>query len=116
MGDRLQASTPPPTLLSRNTSFSSMSLISSHERRVVNPFISSTFKDFFSERDHLVKHIFPELNSLCREHRTYFAPVDLRWGINKQDAKASQALRLCLELCLESQPFFICLLGERYGW
>ena len=49
------------------------------------PFLSSTFVDFQEERGHLVKKIFPALNTLCQEKRTYFSPVYLRWGITSKE-------------------------------
>ena len=81
-----------------------------------NPFISSTFRDFQAEREHLVKKIFPKLSDECSARGTYFAPVDLRWGLTKQAAESGQVVRLCLDYVNDCRPFFICLLGERYGW
>ena len=84
-------------------------------REPVRPFISSTFVDFEEERDHLVRRIFPQLNSLCHNRGTYFAPVDLRWGINEEQAQSGHVISLCLDYINQCTPFFICLLGERYG-
>ena len=81
----------------------------------MRPFISSTFKDFEEERDHLVRRIFPQLNSHCHTRGTYFAPVDLRWGINEAQAQSGHVVTLCLDYINQCTPFFICLLGERYG-
>ena len=88
----------------------------SAERLPCRPFISSTFKDFKAERDHLVKRIFPQLDDECHARGTYFAPVDLRWGLTKQAADSGQVVKLCLDYVNECRPFFICLLGDRYGW
>ena len=84
-------------------------------REPVRPFISSTFKDFHEERDHLVRRIFPQLNSLCHNRGTFFAPVDLRWGINEEQSQSGHVISLCLDYINQCTPFFICLLGERYG-
>ncbi|XP_072180512.1 tetratricopeptide repeat protein 41-like [Diadema setosum] len=81
----------------------------------IQPFISSTFLDFQEEREHLMRYVFPQLNSVCHARGTYFAPVDLRWGINDEQAQSGNALALCLEYVNRCSPFFIGLLGERYG-
>ena len=62
-----------------------------------------------------MKKVFPSLDALCHERGTYFAPVDLRWGINDAQVNAGHVIRLCLDYIVKSSPFFICLLGERYG-
>lgn len=84
-------------------------------RKPVRPFVSSTFTDFEQEREHLVKYVFPQLNSLCHQRGTYFAPVDLRWGISEDQSHAADVVSLCLDYIKHCHPFFICLLGERYG-
>ncbi|XP_033647263.1 uncharacterized protein LOC117306832 [Asterias rubens] len=84
-------------------------------RQPIRPFISSTFVDFFEERDHLVKRVFPQLNSLCHERGTHFSPIDLRWGINEEQSQSGNVVSLCLDYINSCSPFFICLLGERYG-
>ncbi len=42
--------------------------------------------------------------------------IDLRWGITQQQAENDQVLGLCLRQIDECRPFFIGLLGGRYGW
>jgi tetratricopeptide (TPR) repeat protein len=84
--------------------------------RTVRVFISSTFKDMQEERDYLVKQVFPELRKRCRERAVEFVEVDLRWGVTEEQANRGEVLPICLreiELC---RPYFIGLLGERYGW
>ena len=81
----------------------------------VRPFISSTFKDFAAEREELVKHIFPRIAGLCARRDAEFAPVDLRWGITGDQSNTGQVIRLCLENIAWSAPWFLCMLGERYG-
>ena len=56
--------------------------IQSNELRV---FISSTFRDLQEEREHLIKKIFPEIRSLCRERGITFTEVDLRWGLTEEE-------------------------------
>ena len=86
------------------------------ENRQVRVFISSTFRDMQVERELLVKKIFPELRARCRERRVEFMDVDLRWGITEEQAKRGEVLPVCLAEIENCQPYFIGLLGERYGW
>jgi len=84
--------------------------------RVVRVFISSTFRDMQAERDILVKKVFPELRERCKERRIDFLGVDLRWGITEAQAERGETLPVCLEEIENCRPYFIGLLGERYGW
>ena len=43
---------------------------------------------------------------------TYFAPIDLRWGINKNQSQEGRVISLCLDYIQNGAPYFICLLGE----
>ena len=85
-------------------------------QRVVRVFISSTFRDMHAERDELVKFTFPELRRRCRERQVEFAEVDLRWGILEEEKAEGKVLPICLEEIYRCWPYFIGLLGERYGW
>jgi nephrocystin-3 len=84
--------------------------------RVIRVFISSTFRDMMQERDLLVKEVFPELRRKCAKRFVTFTEVDLRWGITEAQANEGQVLPLCLAEIDRSRPYFIGLLGERYGW
>lgn len=88
--------------------------------RLVRVFISSTFRDFMGERDELVKRVFPELRSRCKDRFVEIVEVDLRWGITEDQSREGATLKICLQeidRCRPSAPvFFIGLLGERYGW
>lgn len=42
-------------------------------------------------------------------------PVDLRWNEESFYTNHLNVLRQCLDAIKECSPFFICLLGERYG-
>ena len=98
---------------------------SPRRQRVVRVFLSSTFRDFIEERDVLVKRVFPELRRFCRERFVELIEVDLRWGITAQQAERGEVLPICLKeisRCKPSGeheadlPFFVGMLGERYGW
>jgi hypothetical protein len=84
--------------------------------RQIRIFISSTFRDMQAERDHLVKFIFPQLRKLCEERGVAWSEVDLRWGITSEQSAEGQVLPICLEEIQRCRPYFIGLLGERYGW
>ncbi|PAA78573.1 hypothetical protein BOX15_Mlig012051g3 [Macrostomum lignano] len=87
----------------------------------VRIFISSTFKDFFAERESLVKRVFPSLREWCEKRRIALYDYDLRWGVPK-DSTSSEAVRTCLELLDRCQTeaggrvFFLGLVGDRFGW
>lgn len=84
-------------------------------RKIINPFVCGTFRDFHAERDFLEEEIFPKLNSLCRERGLSFQPVDLRWNSKQGQGTSEQILRVCLDNVERCAPYFICLLGDRYG-
>jgi tetratricopeptide (TPR) repeat protein len=90
--------------------------------RTVRVFLSSTFRDMEVERRHLINTIFPVLRSKARVRKVELTEVDLRWGITDSDAQSGNTVRLCLneiDECRrksEELPFFIGLLGGRYGW
>jgi nephrocystin-3 len=84
--------------------------------RTVRVFISSTFRDMQAERDWLVKRVFPALRQHLEPQRIHLVDIDLRWGITRQQADNDQVLGLCLQQIDECRPFFLGLLGGRYGW
>ena len=84
--------------------------------RTVRVFVGSTFRDMHAERDYLVKVVFPALREELEEHRVHLIDIDLRWGITQEQADNDQALDLCLQQIDECRPFFVGILGERYGW
>jgi hypothetical protein len=69
-----------------------------------------------AERDELVKFTFPELRRRCRERAVEFVEVDLRWGITDEQKSEGKVLPICLAEIDRCRPYFIGLLGERYGW
>ena len=81
-------------------------------------FISSTFRDMQAERDHLVTVVFPELRELVEPLGLEVFDVDLRWGAPAKDANGETAnsWQYCRQWIDRVEPFFICILGQRYGW
>jgi len=82
----------------------------------IRVFVSSTFRDMQAERDHLIKFIFPQLRSLCEARGVTWGEVDLRWGITDEEKAEGKVLPLCLNEIQRCRPYFIGMLGERYGW
>jgi tetratricopeptide (TPR) repeat protein len=68
------------------------------------------------ERDYLVKFTFPQLRKLCERRGVVWGEVDLRWGVTDEAAAEDRVLPICLEEIRRCRPYFIGLLGERYGW
>ena len=79
-------------------------------------FISSTFGDMHAERDYLVKRVFPQLQEWCEQRRLHLIDVDLRWGVTESAATSRNAVKVCLDFIDRCRPFFLCFLGQRYGW
>jgi uncharacterized protein DUF4062/AAA ATPase-like protein len=86
------------------------------EQRVVRVFVSSTFRDMHAERNELIKRTFPQLRKLCAERGVTWGEVDLRWGITEEQSQRGEVWPICLAEIQRCRPYFIGLLGERYGW
>jgi len=84
--------------------------------QTIRVFISSTFRDMHAERDHLVKVVFPSLRARLEPYRLHLVDIDLRWGVTQEQANSDLALDLCLQQIQECRPFFLGILGERYGY
>jgi tetratricopeptide (TPR) repeat protein len=84
--------------------------------RAIRVFVSSTFRDMQAEREELVKRIFPQVRRLCEERGVGWSEVDLRWGVTDEQKAEGAVLPICLAEIDRSRPFFLGLLGQRYGW
>jgi tetratricopeptide (TPR) repeat protein len=78
--------------------------------------VSSTFRDMQAEREELVKRVFPRLRRLCEERGVAWSEVDLRWGVTDEQKAEGAVLPICLAEIDRSRPYFLGLLGRRYGW
>ncbi|MBC7289162.1 MAG: DUF4062 domain-containing protein, partial [Armatimonadetes bacterium] len=84
-------------------------------------FVCSTFRDMQAERDILHDRVFPAVRDWVRREglplRLEF--VDLRWEVDPSRVDVSEreleVLGVCFREIVESRPFFIGLLGDRYG-
>ena len=86
------------------------------QNRVIRAFVSSTFRDMSDERDELGRRVFLQLRKLCEQRGAVWGEVDLRWGITEEQKLEGKVLPICLEEIQRCRPYFIGLLGERYGW
>ena len=86
------------------------------ENRQIRVFISSTFQDMQSERDYLITKVFPRLQAEAARRDVTIIPLDLRWGVTEEESQTGKVIEICLQEILYSRPFFIGLIGDRYGW
>lgn len=92
-----------------------------HPWRTFSIFISSTFADMQAERDYLKQIVFPRVEEELKKRRIKLEIVDLRWGLDttsivQEDEREASILKVCLDEIKRCRPFFIGLLGDRYGW
>lgn len=83
--------------------------------QVMNCFVSSTFADLLAERDYLAKVTFPAFAQVCAERGVTWNSIDLRWGITDAQQERNEVLRVCLAEIDRARPYFIGLIGDRYG-
>ena len=87
-----------------------------YKNREVRVFLSSTFKDMMDEREFLVKRVFPELRKKFAKRGVTITEIDLRWGVLEEEAENGKVIDICLSEIDKSRPYFIGILGARYGW
>jgi len=90
--------------------------VSETRKRSIRVFISSTFADMEEERKVLIGNIFPALRAEAHRRQVGFFEVDLRWGITPEQAERGETLAICMDEIDRCHPYFIGILGERYGW
>ena len=86
------------------------------ENRMIRVFVSSTFLDMAAERKYLIEKTFPKVRVYCQKKNVRFVERDLRWGITSDEANSGKTAEIGLQEIERTHPFFISLLGERYGW
>ncbi|KAM7379694.1 hypothetical protein PAMP_005228 [Pampus punctatissimus] len=69
-------------------------------------------RDMHTERNILVRSVFPELRRRAAQHRLHLQEVELRWGVTEEES--DRATELCLSEVCRSQ-MLVGILGERYG-
>lgn len=88
---------------------------------VIPVFVSSTFRDFHSERGCLHSMVVPDLDEAVAPYGARVELLDLRWGVSTEELKhetekQQQVLDVCLREIDRCHPLFVGLLGERFGW
>jgi preprotein translocase subunit SecA/nephrocystin-3 len=86
------------------------------KNRHIRLFISSTFEDMQDERNYLMRRTFPKLQLLAAQRDVMLTAIDLRWGITKEEAENGKVVDMCFQEIENSIPFFIGIIGNRYGW
>jgi tetratricopeptide (TPR) repeat protein len=83
-------------------------------------FVSSTFRDMQAERDALRDFVLPRVNEFAAKYGRAVEIIDLRWGVDTASVSEAEqnhkVLRTCLDEIERSRPFFLGLIGDRYGW
>ncbi|CBZ27931.1 conserved hypothetical protein [Leishmania mexicana MHOM/GT/2001/U1103] len=85
--------------------------------RVCRFFISSTFLDMNNERNAITFDIFPRLRRWTAEAglKVTLLEVDLRWGIPALATSRNLSTSVCLNEVSRCSPFFLGIIGARYG-
>ena len=86
------------------------------DSRTIRVFISSTFQDMQDERTELIRRTFPRLREMAAQRDVTLTEVDLRWGITNEESESGKVMEICLREVENSIPFFIGIIGNRYGW
>ena len=86
------------------------------KNRCIKVFLSSTFRDMLEERDYLARNVFLELEAEALKRNVSLNLLDLRWGITAEESKQGLVTEICLKEIEASRPFFIGIIGDRYGW
>ena len=72
------------------------------------------------ERDVIKFEIIPDINRKFRSRGVELQAIDLRLGVNTEgmdeDSSAGKVLDVCAKGIDSARPFFIGLVGSRYGW
>lgn len=97
--------------MNKESRFDSNYLIDNRQIRI---FLSSTFSDMQAERSALVK-TFEKLKHEANLRNVSLSVIDLRWGVTEEEAHSGKVISVCLNEIEHSHPFFIGLLGSRYG-
>ena len=83
-------------------------------------FISSTFQDMQQERDILQREVLPKIKDFVKQYGRNIELCDLRWGVNSlgmdEETSAKKVLEVCFDEIDKARPFFVSMIGERYGW
>lgn len=72
------------------------------------------------ERDILQYSVFPRIREFAKQYGRHIDLCDLRWGVNSigmgEEESTAKVLQVCFDEIDHAHPFFIAILGDRYGW
>ena len=88
---------------------------------IIRIFVSSTFKDMDVERDALRNLVVPRLNDHFVGLRVNIQLVDLRHSVETDsqlsiEERENRVYDICMDEINSCKPFFLGLVGHRYGW
>lgn len=83
--------------------------------RSIRVFISSPFNGMGPERDAIVNDVFRRLHAICARRAVTFSGIDLRWGITEEQMRRGDLIPLLFHEIRSCRPYFLCILGDRYG-
>ena len=86
------------------------------DNRQIRVFISSTFSDMQEEREYLFYNVFPKVRKIAERRDVKLVEIDLRWGITYEESSNGKVLEICFKEIDNCRPYFIGILGDRYGW
>ena len=82
-------------------------------------FVSSTFSDMQAERDIIRNIVIPKIQEHVRKIGQEISLVDFRWGITSDTDDETESMSKILSVCVNEiancKPFFILLIGNKYG-
>jgi hypothetical protein len=71
--------------------------------------------EFEDERAYLKEKTFPKIKDYYERLSINFDPIQIEWKEDEDIVKSGSLLRLLLHNIVKSSPFFICLMGKKYG-
>jgi tetratricopeptide (TPR) repeat protein len=83
--------------------------------RAIRVYVSSALNGMRAEREELARVVFPELREICDSRGVTFTDVDLRLGLDDDPEAEARILPTALAEIPGCRPFFIGILGDRYG-
>lgn len=89
--------------------------------RRIKIFVSSTFRDMDMERDALKNIIVPRLNEAFLHKNLHVDIVDLRHSVETDltmnlGERENRVFQVCMDEIDSCKPYFLGLIGHRYGW
>lgn len=85
--------------------------------QTIRVFLSSSFRDMHAERDFLQRNALATLRAELAMKGYSLHVLDLRGTtVDPTQSQEEAVLRMCLEGIEDCIPFFIGLVGDRYGW